>query len=402
MPATKGNHPYANSAALDRLLVLIATLLHYPGVGHPDPTDTTAQATPHNALPHNALELVQQQMQTLAQQLGIPLKPCSTHTLRKDLVTLRHYGILDRRMYRWGYYLGTGVMTRSQLRVALNALYSQAKYQQEPQIDRIYQTLLRRLGDLQQSQDLLYPVRTMINQAIVYTNPEEMMQEGKYRQSLFEHLDTVEAAILHGQGLEIYRRQSAHNTSKTGYLQVYPLQVVYADSAWYLLCEECHTGLLAFKRIDRFDGHCKLLPDQQRSLSAQKASLEAAHKLRQQGWGLYLGQLAEQQLERQGQLEMVPVTVRFFKEVVPFIRGGERRHSSQEITPGPIAADGELEYVEYSVLLPPRSLKEFSFWVSKHLDNAEFVTPPDLANWHYQAAQRLVARYQAPPVNPTL
>jgi len=42
-------------------------------------------------------------------------------TLRKDLETLRRYGILDRQMYRWGYYLGTGALRRDELQVAFNA-----------------------------------------------------------------------------------------------------------------------------------------------------------------------------------------------------------------------------------------------------------------------------------------
>jgi len=48
-----------------------------------------------------------------------------TPTLRKDLETLRRYGILDRQMYRWGYYLGTGALRRDELQVAFNALASQ-------------------------------------------------------------------------------------------------------------------------------------------------------------------------------------------------------------------------------------------------------------------------------------
>jgi hypothetical protein len=42
-------------------------------------------------------------------------------------------------MYRWGYYLGTGAMSLAELQVAINALNSQAKYQQDTQVNRIYQ-----------------------------------------------------------------------------------------------------------------------------------------------------------------------------------------------------------------------------------------------------------------------
>jgi hypothetical protein len=43
----------------------------------------------------------------LTDALGIELPDDypATATIRKDLETLRDYGILDKRMYRWGYYL---------------------------------------------------------------------------------------------------------------------------------------------------------------------------------------------------------------------------------------------------------------------------------------------------------
>ncbi|MHC5739427.1 hypothetical protein [Nostoc sp.] len=40
-----------------------------------------------------------------------------------------------------GYYLGCGALNREELQVVLNALFSQAKYQQDPQISQIYQVL---------------------------------------------------------------------------------------------------------------------------------------------------------------------------------------------------------------------------------------------------------------------
>ncbi|MEO8894121.1 MAG: hypothetical protein ABI417_21765, partial [Coleofasciculaceae cyanobacterium] len=91
--------------------------------------------------------------------------------------TLRDYGILDRRMYRWGYYLGTGAMNLEQLKVAFNAIASQAEYQRDPQVRQIYQILEQRLRglDLDSNGDFFYPVRAYLNRPIIYTDPNDMI-----------------------------------------------------------------------------------------------------------------------------------------------------------------------------------------------------------------------------------
>ena len=45
--------------------------------------------------------------------------------------------------------------------------------------------------------------------------------------------------------------------------------------------------------------------------------------------------------------------------------------------------------------LPQRSLKEFSFWVFKHMDSAQFLAPQDLVKLQLQKAQALVGRFSA-------
>lgn len=387
MPARTPNHAYADRAAFDRVLLLIATLLEHPGIGCPEPLARSDE-------PHDALKFVQTALRNYAQAHDIPLKFDSVPTLRKDLTTLRKYGILRDRKYRWGYYLGTGGLTWSELKTALNALRSLAVYQQDPLITRLYHQILRRLGLQNASDGAIYPVRTQINQAIMSTDPETMMRQGRYRQTLFEHLAEVEAAILQGQAIEIHKERQAHATNKLGYLQVWPLQLVYADVAWYLLYEEIETGLLAFRRLDRFSGHFRKMRDRQRSLEVQWQSLETAHQLRKQGWGLYLGQLEEQQLELADKLETIQVIVRFFDQVMVFIQEGDLRHPSQKIVPEPVPKNERPNYVDYYATLPPRSLREFSFWVSRHLDQAQFIAPVDWAKWHYEAARRLVQRYE--------
>ena len=367
-------------------MLLIATFVAYPGVGSRSTKTTDDQ---------DALASVQQHMQLLAKSLGLSLPVASTHTLRKDLVTLRNYGILNRNRHDWGYYLGTGAMNREEIQFALTALLSQAKYQGDAQARRIYQILSQRLKplDLDSQGKLFYPLRIHFNRAIVYTDPEEMFRKQQYRDTLFHQLEPLENAIVTGLPVELYLARTPYK-SKPIHRQIYPLQLLYHDVAWYLVMEDCENGHLAISRMDRFKNHLKVLDTTGRGVELQQKSLHIAHQLLSNGWGLNLGDPQDQQLERQGTLSLVTVKVRFFPPASRFIQEGERRHPNQKITLGPIDDQtGEPLYVDYSVKLPERSLNEFSFWVARHMAHAQVLAPPHLVEKHHQAAQDLVARY---------
>ena len=248
MPKKPQPHPYADRLSFERILLLIATLIQYPGIGSPDSHESS--------LPdkhHEALEAVQAQLRQVATAIGIkfPDGYPALATLRKDLQTLRDYGILDRRIYRWGYYLGTGAMSKDQLKVAFNALASLADYQGDPQVRQIYQALERRLRglNLEKQEDFFYPVRAYLNRPIIYTDPDEMIAKGKNRHSLCHCLEILENAIAQGQLVELYRHSEPYR-QQIGYMQVYPLQLFYHDIAWYLLYEEDKTQHLVVERVD--------------------------------------------------------------------------------------------------------------------------------------------------------
>jgi hypothetical protein len=375
-------HAYVDTPAFERLMVLIATLVQYPGIGAADGAESQEQE-------HDAMKPIVGQMQQVAEALGIGLPTYSVHTLRKDLRTLRQYGILERRMYRWGYYLGTGVMTRTELQLALQLLLSQAQHQGDFQAKQVYQAIARRLKglNLELNGQLLYPVRTQLSRAIVHTDPEEMMRLGNYRQTLFHQLQAVEQAIVQGQGLEVYQRRDPYGTTGVGALQIYPLQLIYADIAWYLLYETIATGHLAVERVDRFSEELQVIQPV-REIATQQNSLKQAHQLLMNGWGLYLGNSDEQQQERSGQLDLVQVVVRFFPPVTAFILEGERRHPRQAIRQGAGA------FVDYSIELPPRSLNEFCWWVYRFMHCAQILAPAELVEKHRQSAVQVVQRYE--------
>jgi hypothetical protein len=382
MPKTSDLHPYSDRQAFDRLILLIATFIHHPGIGCPDRIGNNSQTA------HESLEAVQSKVYELAQQYNIPLTKYSIPTLRKDLVTLRKYCILEQRIYRWGYFLGTGVMSFKDLQVALNALASMAKYQRSPQAIRIYQELEKKLRGKQEleSTDYLYPVRSQIDRAIIYTDLDEMLDIKKNRYNLYHCLEQVEAAIEIGQAITIYRYADPYS-QKIGYLQVFPLQLIYHDIAWYLLYEYVDNGHLEIERIDRFTDQIQFV-DQPRGTDLQKTSLNMAMNLFKKGWGLFLGEPSEQVREIAGTLEYIQIKVRFFAPVIAFIEEGENRHTSQSID-----RSGTPAYIDYIVTLPERSLNEFCRWVHQFVHNAQVLEPQNLRDRFRSTALKLATLY---------
>jgi len=382
MPKTSNLHPYSDRQAFDRLILLIAIFINYPGIGSPDRLGNNSQTA------HESLEAVQAKVYELAKQSNIPLTKYSIPTLRKDLVTLRKYGLLEKRIYRWGYFLGTGVMSFKDLQVALNALNSMAKYQRSPQAIRIYNELEKKLRGKQtlESTDYLYPVRSQIDRAIIYTDLDEMLDIKKNRHNLYHCLEQVEAAIAIGQAINIYRYADPYS-QKIGYLQVFPLQLIYHDIAWYLLYEYVDNGHLEIERIDRFTDQIQLM-NKPRGTDLQKSSLTVAMNLFKKGWGLFLGEPSEQEREIAGNLEYMQIKVRFFAPVIAFIEEGEKRHISQSID-----RSGKPDHIDYSISLPPRSLNEFCRWVQQFVHNAQILEPKDLRDRFRSTAMKLAALY---------
>lgn len=378
-------HPYSDRAAFERLLLLIATLVQHPGVGCRD--EETAPGE------HNALEVVGERLNEVAQQMGFELLHDAPPTLRKDLETLRSYGILERRMYRWGYYLGTGGMDRLAFAAALRALRSQA--QSDPEMLRLYQGLEKRLRgmNLALQGELFYPVRSQLERTIVDTDPEEMRRQKNYRQTLFERLDVLERSIVRGQAVELMHRANPYGSRPMGRVRVYPLQLLYHEIAWYLLCEDCEEPHWSVLRLDRLDPYLQVLALPERGTERQLESLEVGRQLLRNGWGLFLGDRVEQRLEREGRLVLVEARVRFFESVAIFICEGERRHPRQRIVLGGRNEMGRLQYADYRVRLPARSLPEFFRWVNRFMDQAQVLQPMEWVKRYEELVRGLNARY---------
>jgi hypothetical protein len=377
-------HTYSETDSFVRLMILIATFLRYPGVG-------AANSINSSDSHKDAMQSVLIQMQQMANDLNVVLPNYSVHTLRKDLRTLRQYGILDQRMYRWGYYLGTGAFTPIELSMALQALATQA--QADVALKQVYETLEKRLRgwNLELAGRLFYPVRTQLHRSIIYTDPAEMMQYGHYRHTVLDHLESLQSAILQGLPIELCQRRNPYEPEATGQrLQVYALQLIYVDIAWYLLHEQLDNGYLSISRLDRLSDHYQILNVQGRGVESQFQSLEVAHQLLTSGWGLYLGSIASQCQERLGNLAPISVVVRFFPPALNFVLEGERRHPTQKIR-----RDKQGRYADYHVTLPERSLPEFLHWVNRFMGSAQVRSPELLKQLHWEAAVKLIQRYES-------
>jgi predicted DNA-binding transcriptional regulator YafY len=385
MPKKTVLHSYTDPAALDRLLLLIAVFIRYPGIGG----GSAGQTGVHR----NALAIVATQLQAMALELGYEHLATSVPTLRKDIEFLRRYGILEDRMYRWGYYLGTGVFTRPELGLAVQALRDLGEPLGDRTLQNLYANLEKRLRGLDLGDEPLYPVRSQLSNLIIETDPEQMRQQNSYRETLFEKLPELETAIVAGQPIKLHYQQSPYQNPSYQYLRVYPLQLLYHDVAWYLVTDEVDSGYLAAVRLDRLSSHLQELKNlTPRGRIVQRERLKVVEKLLKAGWGISLGSPEQQRLELAGE-PLVAVKVRFYRSIARFIVEGSKRHSRQRIHEI-YDATGKLEAVDYGVSLPERSLEEFWRWVRRFGSETQVLSPPAAVARFQEEARALVDRYQ--------
>jgi predicted DNA-binding transcriptional regulator YafY len=369
-------------------MLLIATLINYPGIGCREDEESTENH-------HNALALLQNQMEITAKNLPINIEKPAVATLRKDLETLREMGILEKRMYRWGYYLGTGVMNKQELKIAFDALESMAIYQGDTVARQIHSQLKKRIKglDINKKEDFFYPIRKNLNRAINYTDSEEMILTGRNQRNLYHRIPELETAIIKGQAIEISRKEDLFNQGNIGLEIIIPLQLIYYNIAWYLVYENCVNNQLIIGRVNRFSNYFKVVSLAGRHIEAQKESLKKTEFLLKNGWGLNLGNKEEQELELQGKLTLEKIKVRFYPPVSQFIKEGELRHSQQSIKLTKNSTDNKILYLDYFITLPPRSLNEFLFWLQGYGSYVEVIYPESLRKEHKKGAIELTKRY---------
>lgn len=209
-----------------------------------------------------------------------------TDALRKDIErVLKPFRILPDFPLKRGYFLGTGILSASQLTKVFTVLQSQAKNLQDPIALDILEIFGERMNQSQLSTQLIYPVRAICNRTIVDL---KLLPQS----ALAKNVEKLEEEIEQGQLLELKRFSGVgrFTDDRDEFFRVYPLQIVFHNIGWYLgyeIAEGENKGLLQFERLDRlFRGYIQSL---KRTRREQEKALHRLQSLYQACGGLYLG-----------------------------------------------------------------------------------------------------------------
>ncbi len=264
-------HSYADQRVFDRLIGTISLIVNHPFL-------------------NNIYENHQLNLTKALEEAGIIYNAKSElDTIRKDIEKiLKPYKILPSFPMRNGYFAGTGILSQQELIKVYEILQSQAKSLDDPLAIDFYNTFKQRMlqSKFIKSDENIYPVRSIANHSIV---DEKYLHET----SLLKHLPYLENAIVNGKLLELsrFRSSAKYEGDAHSFIQIYPLQIVFHNLAWYLGYEcvggEEEQGLLRFERLDRlFLGN---LQNQFRPRQEQEKELLKLHKLVKGSAGIFLG-----------------------------------------------------------------------------------------------------------------
>jgi hypothetical protein len=334
--------------------------------------------------------------------------------LRKDMEQiLKPYGILPGFRLRRGYFLGSGLLSERELLRVASLLQSQVKHIQDPAALSLLSTLQTRLRSSQRDLEQLYPVRAIGNRTII--NPDLLP-----RDPIARHPERLEADIETGQLLELNRFVGVgrFTDSPTGFLQAWPLQIVFHNIAWYLGYEIAtgpQAGLLQFERLDRlFRGHPQ---SAQRSQTAQRQALQRLQRLYLASGGLYLGSDPQQQRQflspdPQGRAAATLLLELWFSDrIFAFISEGTQRFPraqmkmSPRLTPNPSPAESlfcltqspdPLHPHRFQVQLPlwAREDRDLWRWILGFEDGVRVVAPEVMVEKVKAAAAAISALYK--------
>ena len=222
----------------------------------------------------------------------------SRDILRNDIrVALKPYKILPETPMKRGYFIGTAILAKHELKEVFKVLQSQAESLSDPAAVAIYEAFKDRMKDsnILEKADIadIYPVRAIGNQAIV-----DIDSLPDY--AIYKNLQILETAIEKGELLQLDRilgtGRFPNDPHQDNYFYAWPLQLVFHNIGWYLgyECVEPSKGnLFRFERLDRIfvvrsRGEC-------RKKEEQKKSLQKLDKLYKASMGIFLGNSVEDQ-----------------------------------------------------------------------------------------------------------
>jgi predicted kinase len=337
-------------------------------------------------------------------------------TIRKDIEkVLKPYQILPSFPMRQGYFAGTGILSQQELIRVFEILQSQANSLDDPLALDLYSTFKQRMlqSKFINPNENIYPVRSITNNCII---DEKYLHET----SLFKKLPYLEDAIINGKLIEFSRFNSSakYQGDARSFIQVYPLQIIFHNLAWYLGYEcvkgEEEPGLLRFERLDRlFLGNPQ---NQSRSRQQQEKALENLHKLVQGGAGIFLGNSVSNQRkylssDKKTRSEAcVTVELWFNDKIYHFITEGPKRfskikmarpkYSSKVNLPKSIffwdePTDNQDFPNRFQTILTKWSLQDFDLWrwIIGFGENVKVIKPPELVEKIKKIGQGIADNY---------
>ena len=270
----------------------------------------------------------------LIKELGSVYLTGETATLRKDIERiLTPYGFRDRNdNARHGYGIGTAVLSAARLREVHQVISLAASRLSDPIAQNLIEELEERLrwsGILNHDQ---IPVRTYANRSIVH--PDLVRHDSL---AIPQNAERLEVAIINRERvlLERFIDAAKYDTDASKELNIWPLQFLFHNIAWYLAYEEVaigkEHGLIKTERLDRLSlrkidtGFC-------RSDDIHTSSVARLSRLIEISGGIYFGENLDLQLQyttaKEDQIKSILNTVRFrctFK-IYKFLREGFQRY----------------------------------------------------------------------------
>jgi predicted kinase len=337
---------------------------------------------------------------TAMQQQGIIVGD-QTDAIRKDIErVLKPFKILPDFALKRGYFIGTGVLTSSQLTKVFYILQSQAKNLQDPIALEIFEAFEERMKRGKLDIHSAYPVRAICNRTIV---DSQLLPQS----ALARNVEQLEDEIAQGRVLELKRFASAgrYGEDPEDFFRVCPLQIVFHNIGWYLgfeILEGDYQGLLQFERLDRlFRGYPHPATI---DTKLQQQSLNKLQKLYQASGGLFLGKDVQAQRKFLGRdaADRATVTIQvelwFNDYAFRFISEGTQRFPISQMKMSPKLSDSSTSQRQASiftlsktsdtehsnrfrVMLPCWSMQDIDLrrWILGFGNTVKVIEPPELA-----------------------
>ncbi|WP_413167972.1 AAA family ATPase [Capilliphycus salinus ALCB114379] len=311
-------HTYSDIKPFKRLLTVIRLILNQPFL-----TDTGKGSLKTLA-------------KVLSQQSGI--EGDCYHQLRKDIEkVLKPYNILPPFSLKQGYFAGTGILSRSELKQIFGILQTHAKSIEDPIALETYQLFSERMALSDLDGYSPYPVRAIAHRCIVNSNhlhSSVLLCNLRQVEEIIESGELVKLGRLAGRGRFPGDREDE--------FLAWPLQIVFYRFAWYLGFEHeggSQPGLLRFERLDRLFLGRRMMKT--RSREEQEISLRNLQRLLEASPVIFLGRSAiEQQkfLSRKPAIRSeveVKIELWFDDETFRFISEGTKRFPLRQMKMSP-------------------------------------------------------------------